>query len=118
MGLTQMGSGSPYQDLGQTRLITGSMSCSVIAATGPRNPVVHKTRAFTPPTCISYPNRRFYSWLFIQKSHLSGTGEGRERRENCRLYRKASTRSSCREKYKPSTQLLSKADREERTMPL
>lgn len=52
---------------------------------------VHKILDFKPPTCISYPNRRFFSCLFIQKLYISGIGEGSERSGiNFHLYRKES----------------------------
>lgn len=66
---------------------------------------------------LVFLNKQFYSWLFIQKLNISGTGEGSERRQNFHVYHKACT-SFCLEKYKPFIWLHSKADRGQDNIPL
>lgn len=39
---------------------------------------------------LVFLNKQFYSWLFIQKLNISGTGEGSERRRNFHVYHKES----------------------------
>lgn len=37
---------------------------------------------------LVFLNQKFYSWLFVQKLHISGVGEERERRQNIPVYHK------------------------------
>lgn len=67
---------------------------------------------------LVFLNQKFYSWLFVQKLHISGVGGERERRQNVPVYHKEHEYKSLPGEDEPFTQLLSEADRGQDRTPL
>lgn len=85
-GLTHMGFPFPYQDLGQTHLITG-LQCSVFVQQQVQS-IWLFVKYWLLCHLLVFLNQKFSSWLFVLKLHISGVGEERERRQNIAVYHK------------------------------